>query len=541
MGVRTLKICVQILSVDVEPDFAHINWEIQIITIFNDSTLCGVAMQDSYGDKIYTPSNKSSKKRGNGNNNRALWEAVKKQWSIPNVTSMEKLKPDQVRIIDPKRGTCRLACHLRIRQYDPLNATLFPHDVHCLKLKLVPSLPRDLVMFDENPTLYLDGELKDGDLSDLPIWRTWKIRYHDANLEFTHPHHSFTSSAYHVLEISVTIERKPGFALQTTYPVARLFIILLWFTSLVTDPGTTFMIAGLLLYGTIYTFQCSDRPRVPYITLFDKRLDHLLHWGIYPMLCFLFVFAVMEKVFEFSSSLENDFSTLIIYARLSSIVLCALIYKLGECQWSNSLHQALERNEYMLNIQKQTSLSATINEPDLPQDMSIFTLWESKQFLARKNTPVPESAINARKRRPQSAGPGGRRNGRKTGESSPQKYSVYAPKDSDKKRKKNKNRDDPNLIYGPEAGTEEFDTHGKHVYFEGQGGLQDNVLRDKLRGSTKGILLAPSKLPTKLAPMSKSNVLKKFQERMKKDVDMKASREEREIAKDKKVGFDTSE
>ena len=66
------------------------------------------------------------------------------------------------------------------------------------------------------------------------LWRTWKIRYHDANLEFTHPHHSFTSSAYHVLEISVTIERKPGFALQTTYPVARLFIILLWFTILFT-------------------------------------------------------------------------------------------------------------------------------------------------------------------------------------------------------------------------------------------------------------------------------------------------------------------
>jgi len=503
MGVRTLKVCVQVLRVDVEPDFAHINWEVQIVTIFNDPTLCGVAMQDSYGDKIYTPSNKS-KKRGGGNQaSRKLWEAVKKQWSIQNVTSMEKLKPDQVRIIDPNRGTCRLACHLRVRQYDPLNASLFPHDVHCLKLKLIPSLPRDLVMFDENPTLYLDGELKDGDLSDLPIWRTWKVRYHDANLEFTHPHHSFTSSAYHVLEISITIERKPGFAVQTTYPVARLFHVLLWFTSFVTDPGTTFLIAGLLLYGMIYTFQCSDRPRVPYMTLFDKRLDHLLHWAVYPTLGLLFTFAIMEKIFEFSSAFENDFSTLLVYGRLGSVFLAAIVYKLGECQWSNHLHQALERNEYMLNIQKQTSLSATVHEPDLPVDMSIFTLWESKQFLARKNTPVPEAAINRMKRqRPQSAGPGGRRS--KGNRNEPPKYSVYAPNDSGKKKKK---RDDPNLILGPEAGTEEFDTQGKHVYFEGQGGLQDNKFRDKLRGSTKGILLSPSIPKSFTDRMAKNNFL----------------------------------
>jgi hypothetical protein len=485
MGVRTLKICVQVLNVDVEPDFAHINWEVQIITLFNDSTLCGVAMQDSYGDKIYTPSNKksggSSKRHGSNEASQALWAAVKKQWTIQDVTSLEKLKPDQVRIIDPNRGTCRLACHLRIRQYSPLDATLFPHDVHLLKLRFIPVLPRDLVMFDENPTLYLDGELKDGDISDAPIWRTWKIRYHDVNLEFTHPHHSFTSSAYHVLEISITIERKHGVALKTTYPVARMFHVLLWFTALVTDAGTTFLITSLLLYGVVYTFQCSDRPRVPYVTLFDKRLDHLLYWAIYPMVFMLFVFAVFEKIFEFAGAFERDFATFVVYGRLGSIVLAFIIYKLGECQWRSSLHAALQKNEYMLNIQKQTSISATIHEPDLPEDMSIFTLWESKQFLARKKTPVPESAINKMrmKRRPQSA-PRGR------GSSSPQKYSVYAPKDGNKKRRRN--RDDPNLIYGPE-GTEEFDVKGKHVYFEPQGNLQDNIMRDKLRGSTKGILL----------------------------------------------------
>lgn len=380
MGVRTLKVCIQILDVDVEPDFAHINWEVQIITLFNDPTLCGVAMQDSYGDKIYTPSNKtrggSSKKRGSSNQaSQALWEAVKKQWSIADVTSMEKLKPDQVRIVDPNRGTCRLACHLRIRQYSPLDASLFPYDVHVLKLKLIPTLPRDLIMFDENPTLHLDGELTDGDISDAPIWRTWKIRYHDANLEFTHPHHSFTSSAYHVLEVGITIERKPGVALRRTYSVARMFHVLLWFTALVTDAGTTFFITGLLLYGMIYTFQCSDRPKVPYITLFDKRLDHLLFWAVYPMVGMLFIFAVLEKVFEFSGAFERDFGTFVVYGRLASIVFAAMVYKLGECQWSSTLHAALEKNEYMLNIQKQTSLSATKHEPDLPPDMSIFTLY----------------------------------------------------------------------------------------------------------------------------------------------------------------------
>ena len=499
MGVRTLKICVQVLSVDVEPDFAHINWDVQIVTIFNDPTLCGVAMQDSYGDKIYTPGSKSrggsSKRRGGGNAaSRALWEAVKKQWSIPNVTSMEKLKQDQVRIIDPNRGTCRIACHLRIRQYSPLNASLFPYDVHCLKLKLVPMLPRDLVMFDENPTLYLDGELRDGDISDLPIWRTWKVRYHDCNLEFTHPHHSFTSSAYHVLEVSITIERKPGVALQTTYPVARLFFILLWFTALVTDPGTTFLISGLLLYGVVYTFQCSVRPKVTYMTLFDRRLDHLLRWAVYPMLALLFIFSIFEKMFEFSGTLERDFATLVVYGRLGSIVLAAMVYKFGECQWSATLHHALQKNEYMLNIQKQTSLSATVHEPDLPEDMSIFTLWESKQFLSRKNTPMPESAINKMKRRPQSAP-------RERGKS-PQKYSVYAPTEDKKKRRK---RDDPNLILGPEAGTEEIDLKGRHVYFEPQGAFQENELRDQLRGNPKGILL-------------KSSIPKSFTERMAKGI-----------------------
>ena len=42
------------------------------------------------------------------------------------------------------------------------------------------------------------------------------------------------------------------------------------------------------------------------------------------------------------------------------------------------------------------------------------------------------------------------------------------------------------------TGKEQWLPAGKHVYFEGTGTLQDNVHRDKLRGSTKGILLKPT-------------------------------------------------
>ena len=84
MGVRELKICIQILDVDVEPDCAHINWEIQIVTIFDDATLCGVAMQDGLNGKIWTPGAGSSggskrSKSGVHKSNkrmRELWENV---------------------------------------------------------------------------------------------------------------------------------------------------------------------------------------------------------------------------------------------------------------------------------------------------------------------------------------------------------------------------------------------------------------------------------------------------------------------------------
>jgi hypothetical protein len=79
---------------------------------------------------------------------------------------------------------------------------------------------------------------------------------------------------------------------------------------------------------------------------------------------------------------------------------------------------------------------------------------------------------------------------------------VYAPTEDKKKRRK---RDDPNLILGPEAGTEEIDLKGRHVYFEPQGAFQENELRDQLRGNPKGILL-------------KSSIPKSFTERMAKGI-----------------------
>ena len=141
--------------------------------------------------------------------------------------------------------------------------------------------------------------------------------------------------------------------------------------------------------------------------------------------------------------------------------------------------------------------------------------------MSRKNTPVPESAINKiKRRRPQSA-PRGQRGG------SPQKYSVYAPKDGDKKKK----RRDPNLILGPE-GTEEFDTAGKRVYFEPQGNLQDNEMRDKLRGNTKGILLEEYKKK----PLN-VKIPKAFQERMAKGLPKDEEAEEVKRTKSNSKGL----
>ena len=431
-------------------------------------------------------------------------------------------------------------------------------------------MPRDVVMWSENPTLHVDNELKHGDISDASIWRTWEVRYFDANLEFTHPHHSFTSSAYHVLEVSITIERKPGFALQTTTPLAKCLLLILWFTALVTDVGTSILIAALVVLALIFVFKATDRPAVPYITLIDKRFAHLLTWGVYPMLGLLSLFAVVEKVFEFSPAFERDFRNFLIYGRMASILVAFMGYKLGDCVWGCEISNARERNEYMLNIQKQSSLSATIKEPDLPPDMSIFTLWESKQFLGRKNTPLPESVVYAAKqreaarRRPKSASAAGRR----PSASGPQ-YSVYAktgtaqphddnamsgnesssggggygspavggtesdddgerdggsvsagnfkfgggsrrgmlneggiggggsrPSSPGKKSKATKLAEQEAELErwrkARKEGKEQWKPAGKHVYFEDKGNFQDNELRDKQRGSTKGILMQPT-------------------------------------------------
>ena len=516
MGVRELKVCIQILNVDVEPDCAHVNWEVQIVTIFDDATLCGVAMQDGLNGKIWTPgagSGSSKKQRKSGKSNkrmRELWENVKKQWTIPNVTKMERLKPDQVRIIDPRRGTVRLANHLRIRQYTPLDARMFPYDVHVLRLKLIPTKPRDLVIFGENPTLHVDSELRadNGDISDASIWRGWDVKYYDANLEFTHPHHSFTSSAYHVLEASITIERKAGYSRKITSLVANVALCVLWSCALVPDPGTAILISALMMLGIVQVFHASDRPKVTYMTLHDIRFDHVMRWGVYPTLCLLFVFAAFETMFTYDSGLERDMRNFVIYARLSCIFLCPAIYKIGQCAWGCELKAHRTKNEYTLNIQKQSSLSATVKEPDLPEDMSIFTLWESKQFLGRKNTPVPESAQRAlKRRRPQSASAGGRRgpHGAEPLDSRKGVYSAYASP-AMRERAAIKGLIPMNIGNGSgggedgrggaggdkRMGKEQWLPAGKHVYFEGTGNLQDNIHRDKLRGLTKGILLKPT-------------------------------------------------
>ena len=132
-----------------------------------------------------------------------------------------------------------------------------------------------------------------------------------------------------------------------------------------------------------------------------------------------------------TSIVENnvDMRNFVIYARLGCIFLCPAIYKIGQCAWGCELKAHRTKNEYTLNIQKHSSLSATVKEPDLPEDMSIFTLWESKQFLGRKKTPVPESAQRAFKRqRPKSAGAGGRRgpHGAEPLDSRKGVYSAYA-------------------------------------------------------------------------------------------------------------------
>eukprot|EP00946_MAST-07B_sp_MAST-7B-sp1_P001204 g1204.t1 len=512
MGVRELKVCIQVLDVDVEPDCAHINWEIQIVTIFDDATLCGVAMQDGLNGKIWTPGagssggSKRSKSGAHKSNKRMreLWENVKKQWTIPNVTKMERLKPDQVRIIDPRRGTVRLANHLRIRQFTPLDARLFPYDVHVLRLRIIPTKPRDLVVFSENPTLYVDNELKsdNGDISDASIWRGWDVKYYDANLEFTHPHHSFTSSAYHVLEASITIERKPGYSRKITSLVANVALCVLWSCALIPDPGTAILTSSLMMLGVVQVFHASDRPKVPYLTLHDARFDHVMRWGVYPTLAILFIFAALETVFTYDSGLERDLRNFVIYARLGCIFLCPAIYKIGQCAWGCELKAHRTKNEYTLNIQKHSSLSATVKEPDLPEDMSIFTLWESKQFLGRKNTPVPESAQRAfKRRRPQSAGPRGRRgpHGAEPLDSRKGVYSAYAsPAMRERAAIKGLipmnqgNGDTSGDAVDKRTGKEQWLPAGKHVYFEGTGTLQDNVHRDKLRGSTKGILLKPT-------------------------------------------------
>ena len=501
MGVRELKVCIQVLNVDVEPDCAHVNWEVQIVTIFDDSTMCGVAMQDGLNGKVWTPSNKSGKRRGGDKSQkrmRELWENVKKQWTIPDVTKLERLKPDQVRIIDPRRGTVRLANHLRIRQYTPLDARLFPYDVHVLRLKLIPTMPRDLVVFAENPTLHLDGELKDGDISDAAIWRTWDVKYFDANLEFTHPHHSFTSSAYHVLETSITIERKPGYSRKVTSLVANAALVILWCCSLVPDIGTAFLVASFMMLGIVLIFHASDRPKVSYVTLHDLRFDHVMRWGVYPTLCIILLFAIFEVIFSYDRGLERDLRNFVIYSRLGCLFLSPAIYKLGECAWRCELRAHRTKNEYTLNIQKQSSLSATVKQPELPEDMSIFTLWESKQFLGRKNTPIPESAERAfRRRRPQSAGAAGRRGPHGAGGSDSRRgvYSAYAsPAMRERAAIKglipmNQNAEGEDST---RSGKEQWMPAGKHVYFEGTGNLQDNRFRDKLRGATKGILLKPT-------------------------------------------------
>ena len=160
------------------------------MTIFD--ALCGVAMQDGLNGKIWTPGAGSSggskrSKSGVHKSNkrmRELWENVKKQWTIPNVTKMERLKPDQVRIIDPIAVLCGL---LTTCAFDSSLRwmRMFPYDVHVLRLRIIPTKPRDLVVFGENPTLYVDNELKadNGDIAS--SIGGWDVKYYDANLSYT--------------------------------------------------------------------------------------------------------------------------------------------------------------------------------------------------------------------------------------------------------------------------------------------------------------------------------------------------------------------
>ena len=418
----------------------------------------------------------------------ALWEAVKRQWVIQDTVSMDRLKPDQTRIIDPKRGTCRIATHFKVRQYAPLDARLYPFDVHVLKLKFLPTMPSDIVVFHENPKLYVDPLLTEEDVSDSAIWRTWDIRYYDVNLEYTSPQMSFTSNSYHQLDISFTIARKKGYVLETVLPFSKVLVFLMWCTALITDIGLGLLVTALLYVTLIYLFRSSDRPGVPYMTLFDKRFHHTIRWGTYPALILQFIFAIAEKGLELRQELQEDFAIYVLYARLGSFVLTFLLWKLGNCLWFCRLESAIMKNAYMLNIQSQTALSSKSKQADLPPDMSIFTLWESKQFIGRQNSPLPESSVN--RLRPRSAPP------KRTNP----KYTVYSADtpgaNSHGRRETSSSGDEETRRVRfslPEddsgdgvSGREEWpnSTPGK-MYFKGRGTLQDNTLRQKVKGVIK--------------------------------------------------------
>ena len=139
-----------------------------------------------------------------------------------------------------------------------------------------------------------------------------------------------------------------------------------------------------MMLGVVQVFHASDRPKVPYMTLHDARFDHVMKWGVYPTLVILFIFATLETVFTYDSGLERDLRNFVIYARLGCIFLCPAIYKIGQCAWGCELKAHRTKNEYTLNIQKHSSLSATVKEPDLPRICPFLRFGRVNNFGSEK-------------------------------------------------------------------------------------------------------------------------------------------------------------